>query len=521
MLDLEAGGDPRLLVTGYGFLADSAARVRQRWADALDGSAVDGELIGDGWNAASLLGQARKRLRHLQPQRPRHPLCRRRARTPAGLGTAAIAASVDFAGALVYAVGCHGGLPVPDGNPADHPRDLPQTLLGRGAVGYLANSGYGWGLTAGVGLGERLIEIFGEELLGGGAAPALGEVVRASKLRYFLEQAGFDAYDQKTLLEWTHFGLPMYTVRSGRRPAPDPPASLRAAAGRGAAGREKLGAVEVERRGGGRRAAARLPGQDRPRLHPCGPRGLPEIRRPRRAGRRPRLPGGRRRLLLHLERPRRQRHRHPRLPIQPYFIYDSRLSGTSQHGALWLGGDYREEAGWKPVFATLATNGIEYSSHGVTPRLIHPMPSRTPRSPTRAPTRRASDLDASSLVGVVGEALASDSGGGIYDRQRLFDSLDLEIFYFNDHGLGGNCDRRGPAIAKPAGAAELHQVSGSLVQWRVEATDAESGVWRVVVVYDAGPAADSRGSWRSLELAPGPDGLWSGSLLVAQPGPPG
>ena len=41
------------------------------------------------------------------------------------------------------------------------------------------------------------------------------------------------------------------------------------------------------------------------------------------------------------------------LPVQPYFIYDSRLSGTSQHGVLWMGGLYDEEHDWIPVFGEL------------------------------------------------------------------------------------------------------------------------------------------------------------------------
>ncbi len=35
------------------------------------------------------------------------------------------------------------------------------------------------------------------------------------KKRYFLELPGFDVYDEKTLLQWTFFGLPMYSVKTG------------------------------------------------------------------------------------------------------------------------------------------------------------------------------------------------------------------------------------------------------------------------------------------------------------------
>ena len=53
------------------------------------------------------------------------------------------------------------------------------------------------------------------------------------------------------------------------------------------------------------------------------------------------------------------------LPIQPYFVYDSRLSGTSQHGVLWKGGGFEEESGWVPVIGELVSNGGDGSNHGI------------------------------------------------------------------------------------------------------------------------------------------------------------
>ena len=117
---------------------------------------------------------------------------------------------------MVYAVGCHGGLSVPGScaGDADHSLDLPQTFLSSGAVAYVANTGYGWGLKQGIGYGERLVEILTEELTGGGTV-VVGEVVRRSKQRYVLESPRLDAYDEKTLMQWTLYGLPMYAVKIG------------------------------------------------------------------------------------------------------------------------------------------------------------------------------------------------------------------------------------------------------------------------------------------------------------------
>ena len=36
---------------------------------------------------------------------------------------------------------------------------------------------------------------------------------RRTKKRYFLETPRYDAYDEKTLMQWTLYGLPMYAVK--------------------------------------------------------------------------------------------------------------------------------------------------------------------------------------------------------------------------------------------------------------------------------------------------------------------
>ena len=48
-----------------------------------------------------------------------------------------------------------------------------------------------------------------------GGTVNVGEAVKAAKLRYFLEAPRFDPYDEKTLMQWTLFGLPMVDVQTG------------------------------------------------------------------------------------------------------------------------------------------------------------------------------------------------------------------------------------------------------------------------------------------------------------------
>ena len=44
---------------------------------------------------------------------------------------------------------------------------------------------------------------------------AVGDAVRRAKQRYYLETPRFDAYDEKSLMQWTLYGLPMYAVKTG------------------------------------------------------------------------------------------------------------------------------------------------------------------------------------------------------------------------------------------------------------------------------------------------------------------
>ena len=247
------------------------------------------------------------------------------------------ASALDLTGSVVYSVGCHGGLTVPGScaTDADHSLDLPQTFLSRGVVAYVANSGYGWGLRHGIGYSERLVEIMTEEMATGGEV-TVGDAVRRGKERYFLEALPFDVFDEKTVMQWTFFGLPMYAVKTGIASGASALAEGRPARGR--EGVERYGPILVERFQAV--TATALPqyltqlslrfdftGPDVYRKldsagdEASGIPGCPD-------------PDGCYYILNGLvERGTGETD----LPIQPYFVYDSRLSGTSQHGALWLG----------------------------------------------------------------------------------------------------------------------------------------------------------------------------------------
>jgi hypothetical protein len=199
------------------------------------------------------------------------------------------------------------------------------------------------------------------------------------------------------------------------------------------------------------------------------------------------------------------------LPIQPYFIYDSRLSGTSQHGVLWKGGTYDEETGWVPVMAELQSNGGDGSDHGHAPRLIKIRPTAPRIVPGVDPDDcRPSDLEINSTVVDAGEALKGQDTDPVFNIERRYRTVDLEAFYFNNTADGsGNCDRAGPTIE----AGLYHEVTGGRITWTVPVTD-DSGVWRVlVVVNDNVVDSQRRGSWVPVELTL--DGSnWTGSHTI-------
>ncbi len=546
ILDLSARdstADHRVMVTGYDFLVDSAKKIRRRWKNAfglphVDRSLapVDGYLVGESWGGARdrpetlrdhLVGRAESAGSGELAARPYGIVSLNGHATHylegvpgsgrldiRGLETEEIR-KLDLAGSVVYAVGCHGGLPVAgssSGGP-DHSLDLPQTLLSRGVQVYLANTGYGWGLTHGIGYGERLVELVTEELARSGTI-VVGDAYQQAKLRYRMEAPQFDDYDQKSLMQWAFFGFPMYAVRTGIDDSDAGPLGLQAKAQPGIG----FGEVPVERQLAGSTRVAPGPGRrgEAPAVVPPYLTRLslhfdlkaPEIYTKYNAS------GD----LLPADLPgcpdpdgcyyalNGRATGVADLPIQPYFIYDSRLSGTSQHGVLWLGGDFEEESGWRPVVGELVSNGEVPEQDPIPEHIIH-----EPDGPHIVPGRdpagcRPSDQELNSLVVTTGEVLREKKTGPWIERRHR--TIDLEVFYFNDpRDASANCDRSGPEL----GPGPYHQIRGSTIDWAVPASD-QAGVWRVVVVTNDGSLAGRRhGRWQPLELMADGGGTWRGS----------
>jgi hypothetical protein len=559
ILNLTDASSPHtVLVTGYDWLEDLGGSIGKSWSDRLHGSSaattVDATtLVGPDWGSASLRAKLEDErygvvslnghANHFGEGDPQD----------FGLSTVDIYGGdrcgthrdrpLALDGAVVYSVGCHGGLSVPGScatvsrTNKDASLDLPQTLLSRGVVAYVANTGYGFGLVTGSGYVKRLAQLLTEQLTRGGTV-AVGDSVLLAKRLYFVnkDSGPEDPYALKTLMQWTTFGLPMYALATGIPTDTSARQAIEPLARRERPPTEKFGKVLVRRR------LSRPPALSGESLAAgTSAAGLPQYVTS---------------LALHFDFSAREVYRKFKAsgdevppvevgcpdpngcyytlnglstektdtPIQPYFVYDSRLSGTSQHGVLWKGGTYVEEEPWTAVCAQLVTNGVDFSDHGTTPKtiMIRPIPVRL--VPGQEPSScQISDLEVNTIVVGTGEAVKLDDSPKACSptplNERHYTVVDLEALYYNGTS---NCYRSGPVFdpSRDLVKSPYHRFANGVVSWTVngltDSLDADnqgSGIWRVVVVYDDKP----QHRWIPVELTRERNGDWTGSVTIAGP----
>jgi hypothetical protein len=115
-------------------------------------------------------------------------------------------------GRLLFSMGCHAGLNVPDryvgGATVPVAQDWAQTFANQKAI-WVANTGFGLGDTASVALSEELMKQFAVRLDGSMSA---GQALQYAKQAYFGELGAYGVYDEKALEEAVYYGLPMWRV---------------------------------------------------------------------------------------------------------------------------------------------------------------------------------------------------------------------------------------------------------------------------------------------------------------------
>ncbi|RME47699.1 MAG: hypothetical protein D6796_07375, partial [Caldilineae bacterium] len=219
-----------VLVTGYDFLMDSAALISDtvgQW-----GVANQTNLINDSWtvtdlnNAWTAYAPGRDLVSvnaHFEPWRalPASPSQNYTALDLFYNGH--ITRSTVLSDSLIFSMGCHAGLNMPDADLkpvytdqqgrrfAINP-DFPQALAQKQSA-MVANTGYGYGVDDSPEYSEWLMYLFAR-YLGKQANMPVGEALTRAKRHYLgtAPSGGFSAYDEKILLEATLYGLPMLKV---------------------------------------------------------------------------------------------------------------------------------------------------------------------------------------------------------------------------------------------------------------------------------------------------------------------
>ncbi len=143
-------------------------------------------------------------------------------------------AAADYTGAVVLALGCHGGFSIPGSDllqDISPDPDWAKAFLRRNAAGFVAASGYAYGSTTTVEWGERVFVDLSRQLRTGNDPVALGKALVKAKQTYLAKWADqLDGYDEKTLTQMTLYGLPMMRVNMpGQRLPVESDASIVAA----------------------------------------------------------------------------------------------------------------------------------------------------------------------------------------------------------------------------------------------------------------------------------------------------
>ncbi len=211
------------LVTGYDFLSDGASAISTGLTANVPAPT---QLINDVWTKDNLIAAMFPASNppvidsinaHYDHYRAL-PADQNAAGSEANLFTTANLQSTQ--GRLVITIGCHSGTPVSDLLvAAGLAPDWDQNYSAKGAIGYVAQSTFGLGETAGVAYSEKLHALLAERLDG---SLTVGQALVFAKQEYSASPLT-GGYDVKVIDGSGLYGLPMYRVGTGASaPQPEP-----------------------------------------------------------------------------------------------------------------------------------------------------------------------------------------------------------------------------------------------------------------------------------------------------------
>ena len=228
--------------TGDSFFADGAEKASAALAQQLGLATTSQTVLTGAWNHQDLLndffqkspvpdvGAIWAHYSHWLAQPATLPA----PPTPLTLADLATTADIDpahysYNGRVIFTVGCHSGLNVPDTLAAVAPgdqqrlRDWAQAYMNAKAAVFVANTGFGYGDTTMIDLSERLMDHFANTLNSGGT---IGEQWVRAVHQYYAEPSNYDVIDEKVMVEANMYGLPFYDFGSTAPPSPALPPTV-------------------------------------------------------------------------------------------------------------------------------------------------------------------------------------------------------------------------------------------------------------------------------------------------------
>lgn len=438
----------KVLVTGYDFVQDGAQVTCDAWKSASGSNAVDCSLIGDAWLAADFKNKqlgadpfynVQSISGHADHSQEGVPIKDQSAIT----ATDILISAADLSRALIYTIGCHAGLNVPDSD-TGYPLDLAQVFLYKKA-NYVANTGYGWGNKGTIGLQEELMHLYTHQLLNDSQS-SIGKALAAAKRQYYSQTTKPNGYDEKILEEWTFYGLPMYQMITGSvlGPGDDPFPSVQIATDlSGSLGStgviSQIFNVALKSTLPPSQSMAQVTTQDGDYFS-------------------------------------LDRHQYAVTgePLQPLFFAKINISGLPARSLVWLSGKFESIFNFKPLIAAPIN---EYAS---------PAPNQELQPANWYPAVPASLQLLAGKENLVSQFGQFNPGG---QELRLFKDLQVEVYYSN------SSDQTPPEVQS---IGSRYNPLTRRVEIKVSANDA-AGIQRVLITYTRGD-----GRWQSIDAAPGP-----------------
>ncbi|HMO56236.1 MAG TPA: right-handed parallel beta-helix repeat-containing protein [Roseiflexaceae bacterium] len=479
------------LVTGYDFVSDAALATRNELALGLSGSACptcivrdsliqpEGETPATGWSADDLREELfgnRNDMIFFSGHFDAGGLL------AADYTTAVSAdevrdAQLDFTNAIFFSLGCHAGYNIPPDEAVEFftPQpDWAQAFAERGAT-FIGATGYAYGDTEFIEYGERLLVDFTRELRSGSGAVPLGNALRDAKLAYLANKGDLGGTDDKTLIEFALYGLPMFAVNlPGERIAT--PVADSIIDGGVAAGSLPGSAYSLQiGQSGGNQDITLTPS-----LTPVDETltdlttNTPIVTRYYR---------GRDGVVVN-----------PLEPIMPLEVYDVTLPGQVLRGVGFRGGSYTDVSGITP-FTGAPASELSTGNIGFITDVAYPVKfwgsnlfAAISGGRTRLMITPAQYLS---------ENLVSNSGS-----MRLYNSLTFRTFYVNENWPNGPANLTTAAVAAAPDIVRVTstQLTGGNIALRVRVVGDESaGIQQVWITY-TDPAAPFPRTWQSIDL---------------------